>query len=170
MLRKLISLHYKKMIDSTHQGRWEKMVLEQAYEEFKLQFQYYNREQLYHSYSEIKTTVHGADQLPYLVSGAIFNSLHLLEDIIPDIYDQSGEKILTFKQFSFELLTADIRTIDTFRIVINFFSEPVLWLETIGEKVLLSKEIEKKNDYQTALVTLLPYLSVYRLTYQQDEL
>ncbi len=62
-------------MDHGHKGPWERLVIEQAYQEFRMQAQFYNRKNNDTSYAELLRTVPEAEKLPYLVSGAILVSV-----------------------------------------------------------------------------------------------
>lgn len=165
-----VILSYRKIIDRHHQGLWEQLVWQAAFEEFKLQAQFYNQEQKFSTYGELLKHVKGAEKLPFLVSGAILNYLTQLQEKIPDIIDNQGRTFLSFKKFNFEILTAHVSDNERFKIAINFFSEPVIWYDTIGHFLLVGNHaLSADNSYETHLIAIQPYLNIHEIKHERLE-
>ncbi len=165
MDKRTIVFSYRKIMDHGHKGPWERLVIEQAYQEFRMQAQFYNRKNNDTSYAELLRTVPEAEKLPYLVSGAILGYLTQLNERIPDIINNQGKTFLTFKKFSFEIITAHTQQKTPFKIAINFFSEPLTWLETIGNYMLVGEAGWNEYPMHTNLVAIQPYLSIHAIDY-----
>ncbi len=165
MIKKIIRLCYRKIINASSQTAWDKYVFESTYTEFLLQSQFYNREKKYTSFSDIVHHTPAAGKLHFLVSAAITGYLHQLEEKIPDITDTLGKQVLPFKNYRFEIINSDTKNKASHQVAINFFSEPLVWHDTIENFLLLSAfGTEKTSDgILTQLLQLQPFLSIYSL-------
>lgn len=162
---RIITLSYRKVITTQHDTPWEKLVFESAYQEYKLQAQYYNQGNTYFTYAELLKFSKGADKLPYLVSAAITGYLTQLNEKVPDIMNNQGKTFLVFKKFNFEILAADIRQSASFKIAINFYSELLTWVDTIGNYLVLADGTAQASEgyLTTDLVQIQPYLNIHSL-------
>jgi hypothetical protein len=165
MTNKIIRLCYRKIIDASSQQVWDKYVFESTYAEFLLQSQFYNQEKKYTSFSELLLNVKGSEKLHFLVSAAVTGYLQQLGDKVPDVLNNLGKHFLVFKNYQFEIINSDIKNKSRHQIAINFYSEPLLWRDTIGNYLLISAAQEEKNNdgILTNLVQLQPFLSIYSL-------
>jgi len=165
MNKKIIRLCYRKIIDASAQQVWDKYVFESSYAEFMLQSQFYNQEKKYTSFSELLINVKGAEKLHFLVSAAVTGYLQQLDYKIPDILNNLGKHFLVFKNYQFEIINSDIKTKSRHQVAINFFSEPLIWHDTLNNYLLVSPVNEEKNNdgLLTNLVQLQPFLSIYSL-------
>lgn len=165
MSGKIIRLCYRKIIDSSSRNIWDKYVFESTYTEFLLQSQFYNQEKKYTSFSELLLNVKGADKLHFLVSAAVTGYLQQLANKVPDILNNLGKHFLSFKNYQFEIINSDIKNKSKHQVAINFYSEPLIWHDSINNYLLLSQVNEEKNNdgALTELVQLQPFLSIYSL-------
>jgi hypothetical protein len=165
MTIKIIRLCYRKIIDVSSQGIWDKYVFESTYAEFLLQSQFYNQEKKYTNFGELLLNVKGADKLHFLVSAAVTGYLQQLGGKVPDILNNLGKHFLAFKNFQFEIVNSDVKNKSRHQVAINFFSEPLTWHESINNYLLVSPVHEEKNNdgALTELVQLQPFLSIYSL-------
>jgi hypothetical protein len=108
--------------------------------------------------------VKGAEKLHYLVSGAIVNYLKQLNEIVPDIANNIGRQFLIFKQFKFELINSDLRHIDKHKVAISFYSEPLIWHDTIAPYLLTSPLTVDIDETLTDLFAIQPYLTIHTLS------
>lgn len=162
MEQRMITFSYRKIITHQHQGAWEKLVLNEAFNEFKMQFQYFNKEARFQSYADFKAAIpQQAEKLPHLVSGAILGYLTQLNEIVPDVIDNQGRKILSFKKFNLEILHAHIDNRESFKFAINFFSEPFLWLDTVGNFLIISPAVKEKGNDTVYTLGMQAYLSIH---------
>lgn len=162
---KIIRFCYRKIIDASSAGTWEKLVFDSSYSEFLMQAQFYNHEKKYRTFSELLSQVPGAEKLHFLVSASVTGYVQQLNGKMPDITDNLRRKFLSFKNFRFELIRSDINDKSTHQVAISFFSEPMNWHETIGEYLLVSPHTEEKNEQEmlTHLVQLQPFFSIYSI-------
>jgi hypothetical protein len=165
MGKRIVRLCYRKVIDASSQKVWDKYVFESTYTEFLLQAQFYNREKKYTAFSDILINVANADKLHYLVSAAVIDYLRQLDGKTPDILNNLGKHFLRFKNYQFEIINSDITNKKIHQVAINFFSEPLVWHDTIDNYLLLSSAgQEQQEDGALAdLVQLQPFLSIYSL-------
>jgi hypothetical protein len=163
MEKRIITLCYRKIIDINSYKAWDKLVFEDSYKEFKLQAQFYNQDKKYNTFSELAHHVKGAEKLHFLVSGAIIDYLRKLNDIVPDIANNIGKSFIMFKQFKFELINSDLNHIDKHVIAINFYSEPLVWHDTIAPYLLTSKIDETEGEVLTDMFAIQPFLTIHSI-------
>lgn len=163
--KKIIRLCYRKVIDTSSQKDWDKLVFESTYKEFLMQAQFYNQEKKYNSFAEIILNVPAAEKLHFLVSASIVGYLQQLKGKMPGILNTLGKHFLEFKNYRFEIINSDIKNKNNHKVAINFFSEPLIWLDKIGDRLLLSQLNGQKNEdgILTDMVQLQPFLSIYSL-------
>jgi hypothetical protein len=165
MAKGIIRLCYRKIIDASSQKMWDKYVFESSYAEFLMQSQLYNQEKKYNRYSELLITVPGSEKLHFLVSAAITGYMQQLNGKVPDILNNLGRHFLNFINYQFEIINSDIQNKAAHQVAINFFSEPLIWHDTIDNYLLISAtDTEKSEDgILTNLVQLQPFLSIYSI-------
>ncbi|WP_051293160.1 hypothetical protein [Olivibacter sitiensis] len=158
MARELV-LCYRKLIDNSSKGRWERLLYDAAYEEYHMQVQYFDTEGKWDRYSDLLLAVNGAEKLPFLVSGAINGYLQQLNGRVPDVVNNVGKYFLRFSQYQFEIIDAHRSKQSTFRIAVSFFTDPLLWLDTISNYLLL-QPLGDENCL-THLFELRPYVNIH---------
>ncbi|WP_036677402.1 hypothetical protein [Pedobacter sp. R20-19] len=164
MPQKVITLCYRKIIDSTATNPWDKFIYEDSFTELKMQSQFYNQEGKYSTFAEIILNVPGSEKLHFLVSASIMGYLQQLNGIIPDVLDNLGRRFLTFENFKFEIINSDFNQIDKHKVAINFFSRPLLWHDSIDQYLLVSpfKEITAEETF-TNLFQIQPFVSIHAI-------
>lgn len=163
MNTRIISLCYRKIIDITSVRPWEKLVFEDSYQEFKMQFQYFNQHKQYQSFAELAREAQTAAKLQFLVSSSVTGYIQQLNERIPDILNTLGKHFLTFKNFRFEIINSDITDISKHRIAIYFYSEPLEWHDTIDNYLLVSDKNQTGEELYTNLFQLKPFLNIHTL-------
>ena len=164
MQEQIIRLCYRKIIDASSSKAWERYVFDDTYTEFALQAQFFNQEKKYQSFAQILYHVAGADQLHFLVSPAITGYVEQLHDRIPDITNSLGKLFLSFKHYRFEIINSDIREKGKHQVAINFYSEPLTWLATIGSQLLVTSAHKTEDGERlTDLFSMQPFLSIYSI-------
>ena len=163
MNKRLITLCYRKVIDMNAAKPWEKMVFEDTYTEFRMQAQLYNQEKRYRTFGELLHYVPGADKLHFLVSAAAVGYLQQLNGLVPDVLNNLGKHFLKFSKFQFELINSDLFDKSKHQVAINFYSEPLVWHDTIGTYMLVSEDDEAVGETLTNLFQLQPYLAIHSL-------
>ncbi len=165
MSKRIIRICYRKIIDASSEKAWDKLVFESSYKEFQMQSQFYNQEKKHNSFAELLINVPASEKLHFLVSAAVIGYLQQLNGLTPDILDNLGRHFLKFKNFRFEIINSDIKDRSAHKIAINFFSEPVIWHDTVNDHLLVSSvDGEKTEDgLLTHLLQLQPFLSIYSL-------
>lgn len=165
MTNSIIRFCFRKIIDASTQGAWDKLVFEGSYTEFLMQSQFYNQEKKYTSFAEIIRNVDGAEKLHFLVSASVTGYLQQLNGKIPGVTDNLGRHFLQFKNFRFELINSDIKNKQAHQVAINFFSEPMYWHDTIDNYMLVSPVNGEKSEdgILTYLVQVQPFLSIYSI-------
>ena len=163
--RRTIRFCYRKIIDASSEKLWDKYVFESSYSEFLMQSQLYNQEKKYNTFAELLSNMPGAEKLHFLVSAAIVGYLKQLDSKVPDILNNLGKQFLEFKNYRFEIINSDIKNKSNHQVAINFFSESLIWHDTIDNHMLVSACNGEINEdgVITELVQLRPFLSIYSL-------
>lgn len=164
MQKALIRLCYRKIIDSSATRPWDKFVFEDSYTEFLMQSQLYNQEKKYTSFGELVMHVPNAEKLHFLVSAAVIGYLQQLHGKIPDLTNNLGKLFLPFKNFRFEIINSDIKDKSKHQVAVNFFTDHLIWHDTINNQLLLSVPGNTENgEILTELFTLPPFVSIYSI-------
>ncbi|MBE7170915.1 MAG: hypothetical protein INR73_10015 [Williamsia sp.] len=164
MQNTLIRLCYRKVINNQATKPWEQYVFEDTYKEFLLQVQFYNQEKIYTSFGELVAQAPAAEQLHFLVSAAAVGYIKQLQGKVPDIANSLGRLFLPFENFRFEIINSDIRDRSKHQVAINFYTDQLVWHETIGYQLLVSVPGKQEGDETfTELFSLQPYLSIYSI-------
>ena len=163
-MNRKIRLCYRKIIDEKSPGAWEKFVFEDSYTEFLLQVQNFRNPGGPARFSELMQEKPAAEKLHFLVSASVVEYVKQLNGIIPDIRNTLGNVFLPFKQFRFEIIESHTKKRDEHVVAIRFCSEPISWMETIGDKLLLSVSLQHPpGECFTELLSLQPFLSIYSI-------
>lgn len=90
---------------------------------------------------------------------------------MPDILNNVGRRFLTFCKFQFELINSDINDRDKHQVAINFYSDPLIWHDTIDNYLLISAHFAENqlhaenNSIPVNLMQLQPYVNISSLQY-----
>ncbi|QIL74657.1 hypothetical protein [Hymenobacter sp. HDW8] len=163
MSTRTITLCYRKIMDANASRPWEKMVFDDTYTEFRMQAQLFNQEQKYRSFGELLHYAPGANQLHFLVSAAVRGYVQQLNGLVPDVLDNLGRHFLKFSQFQFEIINSDLFDKARHQVAINFYSDPLVWHDTIGTQLLVSEAAGAGGEMLTNQLALPPFLSIYSL-------
>jgi len=168
---RMIQLTYRKIIDAAASKPWDKLVWESSWNEYRMQVQFYDQEKRFPLFSELIRQVPAADKLHFLVCASVTGYLRQLEGKVPDVLNSVGRHFLPFNQYRFELIESHTRDQQQHRIAIQFFSEPLYWLDTLGDRLLLSLQQTKQSFAycQTEMVSLIPFLSIQSLQLRTDD-
>ena len=165
MTKGIIRLSYRKIIDASSRKPWDRFVFDDTWQEFFMQAQFYNQAQQHTTYQTLLEQVPEAAKLPYLTSRAAIGYIRQLNEIIPDIQNSFGKLCLPFTQFTFDIIHAHLQQKDEFRIAILFQSEPLTWIDTIDDRLLIAygdqrAVVQEGQAIETDLIALQPYLSL----------
>jgi len=163
MAKGIITLCYRKIIDINSTKAWEKLVFEDTYNEFKMQAQYFNQQKKYNIFAELIRNVPDAEKLHFLVSAAVSGYIQQFNNTVPDITNNLGRLFLKFSGFQFEIINSHITDNSKHQVAINFFSDPLLWHDTIGDYLLVSEVPDEKPATETHLFRLQAFLSIHTL-------
>lgn len=165
MTKRIIRLCYRKVIDASSSKQWDQYVFDSTYTEYLLQSQLYDPGKKFDSFSELLAHVPGAEKLHFLASAATTGYLQQLGGKIPGLLNSLGKHFLTFSNYRFEIINTDRSNKNNHQVAISFYSEPMLWLDTIGTSLLLSpiEEKETTDGVLTELFPLQPFVSIYSL-------
>ncbi|MBE9585922.1 hypothetical protein IM792_15805 [Mucilaginibacter sp. JRF] len=166
MNTKTIRLCYRKIIDASATKAWDRQVFDDSYMEYRMQVQNFVQAEQYPLYSDLLQHNPDVARINHMVSGAVIGYLQQLNNIMPDVLNALGRRFLKFNEFKFEIINSHLDNKDKHRISITFYSEPVYWLDTIGQNLLLTGTDQQTDTMLTDLLPLTPYLSIYSLQNQ----
>ena len=130
-----------------------------------MQQQFYNTEKKYQTFASLLNDVPAAEKLHFLSSTAAVGYLRQLNGFIPDVYNNRGNRFLTFNDFKFEIIDSDFTDKTKHRVAISFFSDGFVWHETVADYMLLSSVDagQTKDGVFTHMLRMQPYLDIYSL-------
>lgn len=136
-----------------------------------MQAQLYNQQGKYRSLGELLHHVPAAEKLHFLVSASIVGYLQQLNHKIPDIVTTPGKQFLVFNHYNFELINSDIKNKNDHQVAITFFSEPLIWLDTIADQLLLAEPAQPTtvDGHLIHMVKLQPFLGIHSLKCNKDD-
>lgn len=160
-MNRTVRFCYRKIIDATSQKAWERLVYEDSFTELKMQAQRFTEQGKFITFAEILQHNPAAEQLHFLVSNVILPYVKHLEDKVPDVLNILGKHFLPFKNVRFEIINSNLTDISKHCIAINFFSEPVIWLDTVSDKMIISLQTEPADgEWITETISLQPFLGI----------
>lgn len=160
---KIITFCYRKIIDKNSTRAWDKLVFADSHREFKMQAQNFNRQNQHTGFGQILQHNADAERLHGLVGPSVLPYIRQLNEVLPDIGNNLGKRFLSFKNYRFEIINSDINQIEKHQVAINFFTEPMLWLDTVDRYLLLSEGENENGEHITHLLEMQPYLSINTL-------
>lgn len=166
MTERRIRISYRKIVDATATRPWDKLVFEDTYQEFRLQAQLFSQAGKYRTFGELLHHAPGAEQLHFLVSAAVRGYVQQLNGWVPDVVDNLGRLFLKFSQFQFEIINSDLLDKARHQVAVSFYSEPLLWHDTVGSYLLVSEaaaEPQPTGETLTHLFQLPPFVSIHSL-------
>lgn len=163
MTKRIIQLCYRKIIDSNAQKAWDKYVFEDTFTEYLMQSQLYNQEKKYNTFSELINNIPAAEKLHFLVGVAANGYIKQLNEKVPDIVNNLGKLFLPFKNYRFEIINSDAKYKAAHQVAVNFYTTPLIWLDTVGNQLLVALNAGDNNDgvLLTEMFSLQPFLSIY---------
>lgn len=161
---------YRKIIDPAATEPWDKLVWESTWSEYQLQVQNYDKEKRFPLFSELLHQVPAAGKLHFLVSASVTGYLRQLNGKVPDILNSLGLHFLRFNQYQFEIIESGIRDKQQHRVAIRFVSDPLYWLDTIGNRLLLATAPPSGNTgWTTDMLELSPFLCISSVKTPEDD-
>ncbi len=163
MQQKFIRISYTKKINSSNTALWDQFVFNISWQELLMQSQFYNQQQQHTTFRQLVQQVPSAEKLHFLVSTSVVGYLKQLNGIVPDVLNKRGMPFLLFNDFKFEIIDSDLNDQSKHEVQLIFFSDPVIWHETIGDTLLISNPNEPltKDGALTHLLQLQPALDIY---------
>ncbi|WP_442592010.1 hypothetical protein ACSBL2_12365 [Pedobacter sp. AW31-3R] len=167
MNNRVVIFCYRKIIDVRSTLVWEKMVFDDSYLEFRMQFQNLTQKNPCFTYAELVQQGADTERLNFLVSPSVSGYIQQLQGKIPDVLDTLGKQFFNFSNYRFELINSDIRDARSHQVAINFYSSEMTWHDTIGNALLLSGDGAGHPETDGAILTYLyqlqPFVSIHSL-------
>lgn len=171
MAKGIIQLCYRKLIDASSTGTWEKYVFDDTHREFYMQAQQFDQAGSCATFHEILKQNPKADQMHYLVSTAAIGYIRQLQEKIPGVLNVFGSPCVAFRNFRFEIVQSHIRNKALHRVAIYFYSDALTWIDTIpGQHLLVAPgnhldALSRGEKVDTEMIAMMPNLSI--CSYQQ---
>ena len=137
MERALIQLAYRQVITEPCKSPFEQNVLLVSYNEFLLKSQAYNIERKFNTFREMVNQDGRANSLHYKLSFPVLPFMEQLQKKIPLLKDNAGKNIV-FDTWQFELVDSDITNRSRHTIAINYYTDIITVIETLGKYMLLA--------------------------------
>src|SRR6476661_8636736 len=138
MLKGLIKLAYRQIIDAGNKENFERSVLEVSYEEFFMKSQAYNQENKFKTFKEMVANDGRANSLHYKSGFAIGTLIQLLNQKIPELQDTLG-KSLNFEVHQFEIIDSDITNPTAHKVAITYTTGILTCFGNMGKYMLLAE-------------------------------
>ena len=151
MIRGIIKISYRHIIDASATTVFERNVFNATYNEFLLKSQAYNMEKLFSTFTEMKINNGKANSLHYKISFAIGPFINELKNKMPDLQDNAGNEIL-FENCSTTLIESHVNNAALHKLSITFTTGIVTLIDSFGDNLLLAYG-DKRNE--TTLETFL---------------
>ena len=171
MVKGIIQVCSRKTIDTTSTNTWDKYVFDDTYREFLMQAQQFDQQKKYATFQDILKNLPKADQMHYLVSTAAVGYIRQLNEKIPEAVNVFSKPCVPFKKFRFEIVQSHVMNRDQHKVAIYFYSEPLIWIESINSNQLLfalgdqSESLSNGNKVDTEVLVMSPNLTI--CSYQQ---
>lgn len=160
MYKAKIKLVYKQFIDESSVSSFEKAIFNASYQEFLLKSQAYNMNGRLKSFSKIKSNDGRANSLHYKLSFAVVHFISQLNNKIPVIKDNLGNKI-SFETARFELIESHTEDISLHKVAINYETAILTLIEFMGEFLLLTCDnFDENKTAETFVLRIQPHLSI----------
>ncbi len=166
MSARIITLCYRKIIDTNATKPWDKLVFDASYLEFRMQAQNYSNGTAFTAYADLLRHVPNAQRITGMVTPAITGYIQQLNGIVPELLNNVGKRFLRFGKFQLEIINSDINDKDKHQVAINFYTEPLLWHDTIDNFLLVSEYNPAMTDGEEALSNLFqlqPYVNIHSI-------
>ena len=160
MSRAKIKLVYRQVIDESCATGFEKAIFQASYDEFLLKSQAYNNQGKFKTFSKTKANDGRANSLHYKLSFSVGHFIAELNNKIPVIKDNQGNKI-SFDVANFELIESHIEDISLHKVAINYETRLLPLIEIMGEYLLLADDnLPEHGPVETFVLRMQPDMSI----------
>ncbi len=156
-----IRFAYRIVIDAQSNHRWDQLVWEDTYQEYKLQQNKFNtKDNPLQTYHELLHDNPKATQLNHLISISVDHYFQQLKGKLYSITDVLGNYALPISGFKLDIINSSISDPSKHKIGITFFTPELIFLGIINECFLISENTEKTNHYETYMLSTQSRLSI----------
>lgn len=158
----MIRLRYRKVITAASTAAWERQVFDKTYQERFKQVEYHQSSQRYQT--QVLAAEPQGDQ--DLVSTVIMDYIEQLQGYIPDVVNTAGQRTLPFREFKSEILNAHVEKKQEHAVAIEFYSEPLTWIDVVGTNLLIAygdQLAAAGQAVETELIPLQPLLNIHSI-------
>ena len=167
MYKAKIKLVYRQVIDEASESGFEKAIFQASYQEFLLKSQTYNMDGKFKTFTKLKVNDGRANSLHYKLGFSIVHFIAQLNNKIPQIKDNMGNKLL-FETARFELIESHTEDISLHKVAINYETGFFTLIELMGEYMLLGPgNLPEDGHFETFVLRMQPDLSI--ISYHEAE-
>lgn len=159
-MKGIITLRTNRTIHAGSTNAWDKAVFEDCFKEFYMQSQFYNQNSQYSTFKEMVEAIPAAAKINYLVSTAAHGHIQWFKDKLPDVLNSNGKRFLPCTKFSFDILQAHVTKKNEFSCKIEFVSQPMYWIDTLQDRLLISIDPIHEESVETELIALPPNVKI----------
>ncbi len=165
-MKGIIKLAYSKRIDSSSASQWERQVFAATHMEFYMQAQQFDQEKKFDTFQEIVSNKPKAHAMHYLVSTAVTTYIRDLNNTFPDVFNTQGKRCVPFTKYQFEVLQSSVSNKSLHSVVIHFYSDPLIWIDTLNEnQMVITKranldKLQVGNEIETETINLNPLVGI----------
>lgn len=161
MKPKKIRLAYRLLIDTSSTFLWDKYVFEDTYKEYLMQSQLFNsKEHPKNTFRELLSENEKANQLHFLIGIAANGYVEQLKGNFHRVSDVLGNNYFPFVNYQLDIINTDITDSSKHKIGITFYSPMLVLLDVINNCYLVSKEVEKENNFETFMFPMQSNFSI----------
>jgi hypothetical protein len=153
---KKIKISFTKTIDANFSNDIEKYLWETSYFEYKMQIQNIEGHKEFDLFSELVKNNAKVNNISFLVSHTIGGYIQHLHNIMPHIKNNMQVECIPFVNYNFKIVESSLKDIKKHKIEIEFYSDWIEWVETIGNHLLL--KIDGGNN--SHLVQIQPMMHI----------
>ncbi|WP_420152523.1 hypothetical protein [Siphonobacter sp.] len=158
MGKSIIRLRYRKVITAASTAAWDRQVFDDTYQAFSEQIQYGNQ----------RSQTHVLIAEPRVDPDLMNTYMQQLQGYIPDVVNSSGQPKLPFREYTFEIVNAHPGTQEEHAVAIEFYSEPLTWIDVVGTNLLVAygdqlAALRAGQEVETELIPLQPLLNIHSI-------
>lgn len=166
MQQGIIRLSFLKTIDSNTLKKWDRIVFENTYLEYKMQSAHFNQQNQETIFLNLLAQNPEAEKLHYLVSKAALENIKQLNKIIPDLNNTQNIACIPFSNFKFQLINSDTTNKKLHEFTILFVSEPLILLNVMNNHLLVANGNQLNNykqnkEIETNLIAMQAMLNIH---------
>lgn len=157
---KIVRFRHTKYIDSQTKNAWDRGVFNVSFREYNMQVQLYQQKGN-STFKELLKENPKAEQLNYKMHMAVQPYIEMMNGQLLDVVEITGKRCMTFESFDIKIINSQRNNPEKHLIEINFLSTPYIWMETLGNQLIIQPlNTKNHNVYVVKLNTNLTIQSM----------